>query len=220
VDHYFDAERGNARIYLLHDIISPQECQALQDRAKGRLATAVVTGDSPGESVVSAARKAKSAMVKPKVDDPTDILGGLVRRVFTFVNEYGGGGYENFQLEGQEPFNVIMYNTSGDEYRPHCDGYCDSSKYMQGGRAATVVLFCKEAARGGQTSFMNADILLKGKAGQAAFFHYRDSEGYVDSGWTKHSGCPVVEGTKFIATQWIREGVSTANPWYFYTPTG
>ena len=47
----------------------------------------------------------------------------------------------------------------------HCDGYCDSSEFMPGGRAATVVLYCEEAARGGQTSFSNADVMLKGKAG-------------------------------------------------------
>ena len=37
--------------------------------------------------------------------------------MFAFVNEYGGGGYEDFGMPGQEPFNVIMYNTTGDEYR-------------------------------------------------------------------------------------------------------
>ena len=220
VDHYLDTERGDARIYLLHDMVSPTECQALKERVAGRLAAAVVTGDNPGEKVVSAARKAKNAMVRPHLDDPTDVLAPLQRRVFNFVNEHGGGGYEAFTLPGQEPFNVIQYNVSGDEYTAHCDGYCDGSKFMAGGRAATVVLYCEEAARGGQTSFTAADILLKGKAGQAAFFHYRDAEGYMDSGYTKHSGCPLVEGTKWIATQWIRDGVSDVDPWYWFTPTG
>eukprot|EP00952_Eustigmatos_sp_NYUAD-ZCMA_P005273 23088-Eustigmatos_ZCMA.PRE.1 len=27
--------------------------------------------------------------------------------------------------------------------RLHCDGYCDSSQYISGGRAATVVLYCE-----------------------------------------------------------------------------
>ena len=42
----------------------------------------------------------------------------------------------------------------------------------------------------------------------------------MDSGWTRHGGCPVVEGTKWIATQWIRDGVSDQDPWYAFTPTG
>jgi hypothetical protein len=56
--------------------------------------------------------------------------------------------------------------------------------------------------------------------GQAVFFHYRDGNGFMDSGWTKHGGCPVLEGTKWIATQWIRDGVSDDDPWYHFTPTG
>jgi len=43
----------------------------------------------------------------------------------------------------QEPFNVIKYNISGDEYRVHCDGYCDGSPYTAGGRAATMVIYCQ-----------------------------------------------------------------------------
>lgn len=221
VDHYFDTDRGNAKIYLLHDVVTSTECAELRKRATDRLAPATTTGEIPGEKVVSAVRKAKVAMVRPDLgSDANDILAPLQRRLFAFVNEHGGGGYENFGLAGQEPFNVIMYNASGDEYRPHCDGYCDSSKFARGGRAATVVLYCEEAARGGQTSFTAADILLKGQAGQAAFFHYRGEDGYMDSGYTKHSGCPLVEGNKWIATQWIRGGVSAAMPWYNYSPTG
>lgn len=221
VDHYFDTDKGNAKIYLLHDVVTPAECAELRNRASGRLASAAITGEIPGERIVSSVRKAKVAMVKPNLSsDSDDILAPLQQRLFAFVNEHGGGGYENFGLAGQEPFNVIMYNVSGDEYRAHCDGYCDSSKFASGGRAATVVLYCEEAARGGQTSFTAADILLKGKAGQAAFFHYRGEDGYMDSGYTKHSGCPLVEGNKWIATQWIRGDVSAAAPWYWFSPTG
>ncbi len=68
-------------------------------------------------AAVSKSRKAKAALVRPDLKDPADPLGDLQRRVFAFVNEYGGGGYEDFKLGGQEPFNVIMYNTTGDEYR-------------------------------------------------------------------------------------------------------
>lgn len=51
VDHLFDAPGGNARIYLLHDFVAPNECAALKARAGGRLAAAAVTGDSPGEKI-------------------------------------------------------------------------------------------------------------------------------------------------------------------------
>ena len=35
----------------------------------------------------------------------------------------------------------------------------------------------------------------------------------MDSGFTEHSGCPVIEGEKKIVTQWVRLGVDDENPW-------
>lgn len=107
-------ERPDARIYLLDGFVSQTECQALKDRAEPHLVRAAVTGDSPGEKVMSSARKAKASMVSPRMEDPNDVLAGLRRRVFDFANEHTG---DHWDLPGQEPFNVIKYNVSGDEYR-------------------------------------------------------------------------------------------------------
>jgi hypothetical protein len=54
-------------------------------------------------------------MVKPEWSDPSDLLHPLRSRIFDFVNEHANG--DSFELAGQEPFNVIKYNNSGDEYR-------------------------------------------------------------------------------------------------------
>jgi hypothetical protein len=37
---------------------------------------------------------------------------------------------------------------------------------------------------------------------------------------TEHSGCPVSEGEKWITTFWMREGVTEADPWTHYDPSG
>ena len=42
----------------------------------------------------------------------------------------------------------------------------------------------------------------------------------MDEGYTEHSGCPVLEGEKWITTAWMREGVSYDNPWTLYDPSG
>ena len=42
----------------------------------------------------------------------------------------------------------------------------------------------------------------------------------MDEGYTEHSGCPVLEGEKWITTAWMREGVSQDNPWTLYDPSG
>jgi hypothetical protein len=42
----------------------------------------------------------------------------------------------------------------------------------------------------------------------------------MEDGFTEHSGCPVLEGEKWITTSWMREGVTAENPWTSYDPSG
>jgi len=37
-------------------------------------------------------------------------------------------------------------------------------------------------------------------------FSCRGPDGMMDPGFTEHSGCPVLEGEKWITTAWMREG--------------
>ena len=54
---------------------------------------------------------------------------------------------------------------------------------------------------------------------QMLFFGYKlppaveDGEPRMDNGHTEHSGCPLREGSKWVATQWYREGVSEERGW-------
>jgi hypothetical protein len=41
-----------------------------------------------------------------------------------------------------------------------------------------------------------------------------------DEGYTEHSGCPVIEGEKWITTVWMREGVSDTDPSSSFDPRG
>jgi hypothetical protein len=45
-------------------------------------------------------------------------------------------------------------------------------------------------------------------------------DGQLDSGYTEHSGCPIRKGEKWIATAWMREGVSLEHPHTLYDPSG
>jgi hypothetical protein len=61
---------------------------------------------------------------------------------------------------------------------------------------------------------MQAGVTAKPEVGAAAFFSYMDPETKIkDTGFTTHSGCPVIEGTKRIAVHWMRIGVDAENPW-------
>ena len=76
------------------------------------------------------------------------------------------------------------------------------------------------ADRGGGTTFTKADVFVKPTKGTATVFTYRGPDGLMDEGFTEHSGCPVLEGEKWISTFWMRDGVSKEQPWTVFDPTG
>jgi hypothetical protein len=61
---------------------------------------------------------------------------------------------------------------------------------------------------------------VKPLKGMAVFFSYKGADGRMDHGYTEHSGCPVLEGEKWITTVWMRDGVSFEKPWGLYDPSG
>jgi hypothetical protein len=69
-------------------------------------------------------------------------------------------------------------------------------------------MYCKVAERGGGTTFTKADVFVKPRLGDVTIFTYKNMEdGRMDEGYTEHSGCPVLEGEKWITTMWMREGI-------------
>jgi hypothetical protein len=73
---------------------------------------------------------------------------------------------------------------------------------------------------GGGTTFTKADIFVNPVPGMATFFTYRGSDGNMDVGFTEHSGCPVLQGEKWITTLWMRDGVNAEHSWDKYDPSG
>jgi hypothetical protein len=206
----------NAKIWAVHDLITDEECDILERHGRPNLARATVAADD-GSSVYSENRKAQQTGYSLYQTDPNDPLHSLNKRVLAVTNLHTG---YNLQPVGQEDFTIIQYNKD-DQYTPHCDGSCDGSEYKAGGRVATAVMYCQVAERGGGTTFTKADIFVKPYRGMATFFAYKDFNGtVVDDGFTEHSGCPVLQGEKWITTLWMRDGVDAENNWTDFDPSG
>jgi hypothetical protein len=208
-------ENSRAKIWTVANFITDEECDVLERFAKPVLKRATVAGED-GTSIVSENRKAQQAAYDKHQRDPKDPLAPLHRRVLQLTNTVTGYALEP---DGQEGFTVIQYNVD-DQYTPHCDGTCNGDRHIPAGRVATAVMYCRVATRGGGTTFTKADVFVKPERGQATFFSYKGADGYMEDGFTEHSGCPVLEGEKWFTTVWLREGVSTANPWTIYDPSG
>jgi 2OG-Fe(II) oxygenase superfamily len=215
VDVLFDTDR--AKIWTMKNFITDDECNELITNAGPNLRRATVAS-ADGKSAVSENRKAQQARYWPtgNLTVHAHSLKKLFKRVYTITNAIGG---YNLEVEGQEDFMVIQYGKD-DQYTPHCDGLCDGADYRSGGRIATAILYCQTAEIGGGTTFTNADIFLKPTNGMATFFTYKGKNGKMDDGLTKHSGCPVIVGEKWITTAWMREGVSLESPEVLFDPVG
>ena len=77
--------------------------------------------------------------------------------------------------------------------------------------------YCQASKRGGHTHFSRAKIKLKPKEGDLLVFSYLHDDGTNDyTRLSMHSGCPIREGEKIIATQWFRNDVSELKNWIAY----
>ena len=211
-------DRPASRIHTIQNFLTEDECQAVEAAAKPILHDATVA-DGSGGSKLSDSRKAKQAGIKVHWDKEKDgdHIAKLSRRVYDYVNHVLPF---NIQENGQEDLMSIQYFGRGpddekpDRYMPHCDGDCNGLDFKPGNRMATIVMYCEIPKVGGATRFRNSNIHINPKKYAATFFSYIDPVTMkMDSGFTEHSGCPVVEGEKKIVTQWVRLGVDNANPW-------
>ncbi|KAL1474592.1 hypothetical protein MTO96_037866, partial [Rhipicephalus appendiculatus] len=126
-------------------------------------------------------------------------------------------------LESAEAYQVSNYGLGG-HYTPHVDAFefnkvASGIDLMNGNRLATVLMYLSNVAAGGATAFVKLGVAVKPRVGDALFWY--DVEPYDGrefpeqmSFWhqkrkadplTMHVGCPVLWGSKWIVTKWIRE---------------
>jgi hypothetical protein len=214
-------DRPAARVHLIENFVTPEECRAVEERVAPFLHDALVADDRGGQEL-SENRRAMQAGIKVdwEKEEGGDPVAALSRRVYDYVNHVLPFDIDE---DGQEDLMSIQYTGRGpddekpDRYMPHCDGDCNGLKFKTGERMATIVAYCEVPRVGGATRFKNSNVHIRPKLYAATFFSYIDPETMkTDDGLTEHSGCPVVEGDKKIVTQWIRLGVDDENPWDSY----
>ena len=228
----FDTD--TVKIHTIKNFISPEECAAVEAKTRKKLNRATVANGSGGSEYSDNRKALQASMAMPwKSEMSGDLVARLGRRIFEYTN-----GHTNFELDvsGQEDLMSIQYTGAGrdsadppDRYMPHCDGECIGDSYVSGGRVATMLMYCATPEVGGNTNFAKANVQVKPEAGSATWFTYAALKypedggrvtGEADDGYSEHSGCPVVVGTKKILTLWMRAGVSEENPWDSFDTRG
>jgi prolyl 4-hydroxylase len=183
-------------IIVFGDLLSSEECEALIEGAKPRMARSLTVATKTGGEELNADRTSNGMFY---ARDENEVVKRIEARLAHLVN---------WPIENGEGLQILHYRP-GAEYKPHYD-YFDPHEpgtptiLKRGGqRVATIIMYLHEPEKGGGTVFPDVKLEVAPKRGNAVFFSYDRAHPITKS---LHGGAPVIAGEKWIATKWLREG--------------
>ncbi len=186
----------NPRVIVFGGLIGDAECDELVECARARLVRSETVEMATGGNEVNEARTSDGMFF---ARGETPLIQQLEARI---------GALLAWPVENGEGLQVLRYRP-GAEYKPHYD-YFDPAKsgtagiLKRGGqRVASLVCYLNTPAKGGATVFPDVHLDVAPCKGNAVFFSYDRPHPMTRS---LHGGAPVIEGEKWVATKWLREG--------------
>jgi prolyl 4-hydroxylase len=190
------ASMRSPRVVVLGGFLSGDECDELIELARERLARSETVQLNTGGSEVNEARTSEGMFFNRGENE-------VCRRIEARI-----AAMLEWPVENGEGVQVLRYQP-GAQYKPHYD-YFDPAQpgtpsiLKRGGqRVATVVMYLNTPRRGGATIFPDVNFEASPVKGNAVFFSYDRPHPMTRS---LHGGAPVIEGEKWVATKWLREG--------------
>ena len=190
------AAMQNPRVLVIGGLLSADECDGLVELARARLARSETVQVETGGSEVNDARTSEGMFFARGEN-------ALCRTL-----EARFAALMRWPLLNGEGLQVLRYGP-GAEYKPHYD-YFDpkhsgTPKILQRGgqRVASLVCYLNTPKAGGSTVFPDVGFDVAAVKGNAVFFSYDRAHPSTRS---LHGGAPVVEGEKWVATKWVRQG--------------
>jgi len=173
-------------------------CKWLIERARPRLAPAMIAEPGAGRTVASRGRTNTVAYM-PLLN--SDVIVQLVRARIAAALDV-----PSTHLEAP---NVLHYQV-GQIFETHYDfmdpalpGYAQELASL-GQRVATFLVYLDQDFDGGETAFPELDWRFRGSTGDAVFFWNVRPDGAVEPKLA-HAGAPPTRGEKWLLSQWVRE---------------
>lgn len=188
----------NPPVYEVEDLVDPEMCDYLMNRAAPHLEPARTVDPQTGEPVRNTLRT-NSAMAF--TGERMDIAIHLVERDMTHL--------ARAPVAAAERLALLRYGV-GEEYKPHFDYInphardAQSEYQRRGQRIKTIFAYLNTVEGGGETEFPRLGLKIGPRRCGGVLFRNVDLDGKPDAA-TLHAGCPVTGGEKWLATLWIRE---------------
>lgn len=185
------------RVVVFADLLSHEECDGIVALATTRLARSETVATGADGSEVNAARTSEGMFFERC---ETELIRRVESRIATLLR---------WPLDHGEGLQVLRYRP-GAEYQPHYDyfdpGHVSTPNILKRGgqRVATLVIYLNTPAAGGSTIFPDIGLDVAPLKGHAVFFSYDRPHPSTQS---LHGGSPVLDGEKWVATKWLRQGV-------------
>jgi len=173
-------------VWLARGAFSAAECAYLRGLAEPLYQPSIVN-DAAGRTVRDTIRTSDGATVHWMIENPA--VHALNRRLAAI----SGSAWEQ-----GEALMILRYRP-GQEYRPHLDFVRASDN----SRILTALVYLNADYRGGETAFVKSALTVKGGIGDVLVFRNALPDGAPDP-MSQHAGLPIAEGTKYLASRWIR----------------
>ncbi|XP_031552894.1 prolyl 4-hydroxylase subunit alpha-2-like isoform X2 [Actinia tenebrosa] len=183
-------------ILIFKDIMSDSEINEVRKISEPMLNRATVHNPLTGKLETAQYRISKNCWLTKKD-------GNVIQKIENRI-----AAMTRLDLQTAEGFQVQNYGLAG-HYDPHFDFSRNLSNSSlgalgTGNRLATVLLYMTKVEAGGATVFPYIGARVLPQKGDAVFWHnlLRSGEGDFR---TRHAGCPVLSGIKWVANKWIHE---------------
>jgi len=167
--------------------LTPEECAHVALSVRDLIAPSEVADPRTGRLIPHPIRTSSGAVVGPTRE--TLPIQAILRRVAAATHT---------QLAQGEPLNVLHY-APGQQYREHLDAL----PHERNQRILTALIYLNTGYLGGETYFPQQRLAIRGGGGDMIAFDNALRDGAPDPR-SRHAGAPVSQGTKWLATRWIR----------------
>jgi prolyl 4-hydroxylase len=173
-------------VTLFPRLFTAAECEYLRDLAEPGYGPSIVN-DLNGATIRDPIRTSDGSTFHWLIEDPA--VHALNRRLAAA----SGSAFDQ-----GEAMQILRYRP-GDQYRPHLD-----AREAANPRILTALAYLNHDYKGGETTFVETRLSVKGRKGDVLVFRNTGPDGRPDR-LSKHAGMPVTAGTKYLASRWIRE---------------